>query len=296
MKRILVLLLALAATPVAAAPGSLPVVKLVSPGSGPRQALRLEAPVGTSQTMTVATQVDMTMGLGSAPTTTAVPTIALTVKVDLVDKTPEGNLHCKLAFTDAKVVEDGRGNAFVVDATKDLVKSMKGITGDVTISPTGMTLSSHLDLPASMSPQLRQQMSQMQDSLSNVSAPFPTEAVGVGARWKILQDTQANGLTIHQTTSARLVSRKGNKVVVALAVSQTAPKQQITNPQLPPGSTMHVLAWKGSGIGSSQIDLGSSVLPSAATVDLRTGGTMRVEMGTMKQDMKIEMHAKVDVK
>jgi hypothetical protein len=59
---------------------------------------------------------------------------------------------------------------------------------------------------------------------------------------------------------------------------------------------MHVLAWKGSGVGSSQIDLANSVLPSAATVDLRTGGTMRVEMGSMKQDMKIEMHAKVDVK
>lgn len=300
MKRILVLLLALAATPVVAAP-ALPVVKLVSAGSGPKQALRIEAPVGTSQTMTVATQVDMTMGMSMGgekptPTTTTVPTIALTVKVDVLDKSPEGNLHCKLAFTDATVVEDGRGNPAVVDMTKDLVKSMKGITGDVTISPTGMTLSSHLDLPESMSPQLRQQMSQMQDSLSNVSAPFPTEAVGVGARWKILQDTQANGLTIHQTTTARLVSRKGNKVVVALAVSQTAPKQQITNPQLPPGSTMHVLAWKGSGIGSSQIDLANSVLPSAATVDLRTGGTMRVEMGSMKQDMKIEMHAKVDVK
>ena len=295
MKRILVLLLALAATPVFAAP-ALPVVKLVSAGSGPKQPLRIEAPVGTSQTMTVATQVDMTMAMGGAPMTTAVPTIALTVKVDVVDKSPEGNLHCKLAFTDAKVVEDGRGNPMVIDKTKELVASMKGITGDVVVSPTGMTLSSHLDLPATMAADVRQQMSQMQDSLSNVSAPFPTEAVGVGARWKILQDTQANGLTIHQTTTARLVSRKGNKVEVALAVSQTAPKQAISNPQLPPGSTMHVLAWKGSGIGSSKIDLGSSVLPSAATVDLRTGGTMRVEAGSMKQDMKIEMHAKVDVK
>jgi hypothetical protein len=246
--------------------------------------------------MTVATQVALTRAMRTTPTTTAVPTIALTVKVDVLDKSPEGNLHCKLAFIDAKVADDGRGSPFVVSATKDLVKSMKGITGDVTISPTGMTLSSHLDLPATMDASVRQQMSQMQDSLSNVSAPFPTEAVGVGARWKILQDTQANGLTIHQTTTARLVSRKGNKVEVALAVSQSAPKQQITNPQLPPGAVMHVLSWKGSGVGSSQIDLASSVLPSAATVDLRTGGTMRVEAGQMKQDMQIEMHAKVDVK
>lgn len=297
MKRILVLALALAATPAAAAPGSLPVVKLVSAGSGARHALRLEAPVGTSQTMTVSTQVEMKMSgaMGNMPAT-VVPTIALKVKVDVVGKSPEGNLDCKLEFVDAYVVDDGRASGLVVDATKDLVKSMKGITGKVTISPEGMTLASHLDLPASMPPALRAQMSQMQDSLSNVSAPFPTQAVGVGARWKILQDTQANGLTIHQTTEAKLVSRQGDTVQLALHVTQSAPKQAISNPQLPPGATMHVLAWDGAGNGTSTIDLAKSVLPSAATVDLRTGGTMRVEMGGTKQDMKLDMHAKVEVK
>lgn len=294
MLRTLLLAALLAAAPVriAAADSPLPTIKLRGSGHGPRRALRLTPGVGSKQTLVMTMQNELTMN-GQR---TVVPTMAMSMTVEVVAKDAAGNLSCKVRFDDAHVVDDGR-NPAANAAVDKVIRTIKGLTGTLRLSPQGMTLEAHLDMPPGIAPDIRAQLDQLSDSLSKVSSPFPVEPVGIGARWDIQQKVKAgNGLELSQTTEMTLTKITGDVVELGVTTTQTAPKQAITSPQLPPGAKMHVVSWHGDGKGTSQVDLTHAVMPAPATLDLDVGGKMRVDMGTTHQDLDMDMHAKIDLK
>ena len=294
MLRTLLLASLLAAAParIAAAGSPLPTIKLRGAGHGPRRALRLTPAVGSKQTLVMTMQNELTMN-GAR---TVVPTMAMSMTVEVVGKDAAGNLSCKIRFDDAHVVDDGR-NPAANAAVDKVIRTIKGLTGEIRLSPQGMTLEAHLDMPAGLAPDIRAQLEQLSDSLSKVSSPFPVEPVGLGARWDIQQKvTAGNGLELSQTTEMTLTRITGDVVELGVSTTQTAPKQAITSPQLPPGAKMHVVSWHGDGKGTSHVDLTHSVMPAPATLDLDVGGKMKVDMGDVHQDLEMDMHAKIDLK
>jgi hypothetical protein len=297
MNRAVAVLGMLLATSVASAetPATLPTVKLLDAGHGPKQVMRLSSPVGTKQKVVMTMVMDMAMGMNAASSIkTLVPTMQLDMSVEVLDTSKDGDLHCRMSIDDARVIDDGR-NPSAVEAVRRSVATMKGMTGETTISSRNFTLSAHFDVPNTVDPAIRTSLEQFQQSMSNVSAPFPEEPVGTGARWSVVTALPVNGVSLRQRVEYTLKRRHGDDVEIAATIHQdAAAHQQMTNPSLPPGTKLTVVSWRGSGAGKIRSDLAKKLVP-AGSFSLSTGGKMTVELGSQRQAMSMLMHMTMSI-
>ncbi|WP_255450095.1 hypothetical protein [Skermania sp. ID1734] len=95
---------------------------------------------------------------------------------------------------------------------------------------------------------------------------LPTGAIGLGATWT-LQQQVAGSIPLEQVTKAKLTDRDGDRLTIAVDVSQT-PKSPVWN--LPNGAgTLDIDSYTMHGAGSVTIDLG---LPLPVQGDITIGG------------------------
>ncbi|MFW5879080.1 MAG: hypothetical protein ACOCVR_04595 [Myxococcota bacterium] len=142
--------------------------------------------------------------------------------------------------------------------------------------------------------QAGQLTSEIEHSVRSMTMPLPEEPVGIGARWEVVQTVTLNELTFEQRTEMTLREREGDRLVVETEVSQTAGRQQVDNPQLPPGAEMHVDRMRGSSVGVSYVDL-NSLLPHRPTTTRSTNDSV-MEVAHAGELHHIEVGMEVEMK
>jgi hypothetical protein len=91
-----------------------------------------------------------------------------------------------------------------------------GITMRELVSSRGESLERDMDLSSIKNPELKSTFEGMTDSIAQGGAPFPEEAVGLGARWRVQRVTKLRELAIAHDTTMRLTSLKGNRIEAEL--------------------------------------------------------------------------------
>ncbi|MFW5879085.1 MAG: hypothetical protein ACOCVR_04620 [Myxococcota bacterium] len=135
---------------------------------------------------------------------------------------------------------------------------------------------------------------EIEHSVRSMTMPLPEEPVGIGAKWAMTQTVTMNGLTFEQRSEMTLRERDGDRLVVETEISQTAARQQVDNPQLPPGATMHVNRMQGSSGGVSYVDL-KSLMPHRPTTTLSTNESL-MEVAHAGELHHIEVGMEVEMK
>jgi hypothetical protein len=246
--------------------------------------------------MTMSLAMEMTMG-GQAIPKVKLPAMRTTIDLEVTDVTAEKDVRYSFKISNAEVVDDPGVMPEVSGAMRAQMQKIVGMTGKGVVTARGVTKESTIDVPPGLDPQTRQTMDSMKQGLNQLSAPFPEEEVGQGAKWEVDTVITQNGLTLKQTATYTLgeLGRNGGKATVAIA--QKADRQQMNAPGLPPGATIQLEEMTGSGEGEAQLDLTRLTPPSAS---MQSKGNMRatIEMGTQKQPMTMamEMDLKVEGK
>jgi hypothetical protein len=276
---------------------SLPVVKLLDAGSGPKRALRIKPVVGAKQTLVMAMKMTMEMDSGATmhvPRTT-LPVLELTMAAKVLDVNKAGEARYEFSVADINVVPGG-SNPSVVEAVRKSVASLKGFSGHATVNARNFTIAGDLDVPDTIDANLHQMLDSMVQSMGQLSAPFPEEPIGKGGRWQTRTQLAVNGITVQQTTEYALTGLDGDKLVAKVQVVQKADPQPFTGSNVPPGLKMSVVSWSGNGGGELQLDLAKQFLAGAASLALASNTKMAMDANGQHQDMTMALDVAIDVK
>jgi predicted small lipoprotein YifL len=184
-------------------------VKLVNPGKGKRAPLKLTTQVGTKQEVEIALDFALSQSVTidgqKQSDSDVVPTVVLAgdAEVTNIDGASTGYV-VTITGTDAR---DVAGSKVPLDKFKPILASAVGLTLAGTVGANGATgeVKLKLDRPTEASAQVLELI-----ALTMPPWPlFPTEPVGVGAKWQTTTKTKLAGrLDVTQITDYELVAYK----------------------------------------------------------------------------------------
>ncbi len=273
-----------------------PTVKVTDQGAEPRKQLRFKVTKGDSQkvemTMLLSMKIDME---GMAMPETKLPATKMVMKVDITEVMDNGDSKWNMTVLSADVVDDPSVNPMVASAARDGLKGITDFTGWAVIDNRGFVKDADIAIPASADPQLRQMMESTRQSLDQLTAPLPEEAVGVGAKWTVEQTITQQGMTIQQTANYTVTSIEGDVIKADVALVQRADKQSIAVPGMPPGVKAELLQFDTKGGGNTVIDL-TKVVPPSGEVNANMTMKTRIDMQGQSQMMSMSMSMSIVMK
>lgn len=281
------------AEPAVAEPGV--ELQLVEPGDAPRYKLRFTPEVGAKQSVVLSMRMNQAITInGATMPSPKMPVQKMTMEFEVTEVEPSGDIHFDYEYTKVEVVADAQTQA-MAPMLEAQMKPMEGTTGSVVISDRGYNLKSELSVPEGVSPQIKQAMVGMQDSMDQMCSPLPEEAVGVGARWKLTQNVVANGIAMTQRSTYVVKEISEGHVALDVELKQEAEEQQINPPGVAPNVTLSLKSLNSEGTGKMTIDT-QSMIPEQSKVSIESNVEMEIQSGDQAQPMGMEMQIDVSIR
>lgn len=270
-------------------------VSLADAGAEPRQELRYNLAAMQPQQM----RMDMTMRMTMSnpmfgEQTVDMPTMRMNMEMSEAAMNENGTLRLGFRFRGVEIIPTEGTDPGMVAAMQGAMAGMDNVTGYTVIDSRGHVIEADFD--ASGAPAaVQQQLGSMRDSLEQMVAPLPDEAVGIGARWSITTNVDANGASIQQTATYELLERTENAFRVSVTMVQSAEQQQIQDPSIPAGMSAWLESYSATGSGGAVIPLNSPVPTSNASINsnmsmaIDDGSGTRVPYMTMQLSMDMNI-------
>ena len=262
-------------------------VKLLAPGAEPRKALRLHPKPGDKQVLQMTMKPTMEAKIGEmANPPMKTPGMKVVLELTVNDISAEGDINYQTVFSEATVTETPDANPQMIESIKSAMSSLKGVSGNGTISNRGFDRGTEFKAPADANPMVRQALQQMRETSANLAIPLPEEAIGPGAKWEARTQVKSQGVTLDQTATYQLSSLDGERTSIKSSIAQHAVNQKIQNPAMP-GMQADLTKMEGTGTGDLSLLL-TQILPSSGTINFHSEVNMSVDMGVQKQPMSMK--------
>lgn len=177
-------------------------VTVEDPGAEPRRQLRLQPEEGAVDAVTQRQEMAIEVVAGgqvqSAPTSVTEMDISYEV-----DEVTDERITAVGTYDDVRVLDEPGTDPATNTQVRELLEAFRGATATTTYAPDGAVLDAEidgLDLPGSAGPMVEQLASSLVESVETLSMPFPDEAVGAGARWRVDTRTEIVGLPVEIAT------------------------------------------------------------------------------------------------
>jgi hypothetical protein len=295
LKSCLVLLCAALLVPAAASASDMPTVRLLEGGKGKKETLRLQVKEGTRGKLKMTMLMNMKMSVaGNALPSMPMPAITFEMDSVVTGVTKDGEFHLDMTMSEVGIEPGSDAPEQLKEALTSILGSMKGIKMSGISDSRGQMREPRVDIPSGTSPQVKQMLDSMRDSMKQMSTPLPKEPVGLGGKWEVVQKVTQNGMTLSQVAVMTLEKRKGSVITMTAEITQSAESQDVAMPGLPPGAKVALTSLKGSGKGTTVMDL-KRATPTSSTVNAKSD--VELEMDIPKaggaQTMAIETTVKV---
>lgn len=248
-------------------------VKLVESGSGEKSPLRFKPVSGTTEEM----RMTMRMGVKVAGQQVDIPPIVVTLSLTTRDVEADGSFTYDYTLKRASI----EGGDPRMAAAFAKMRELEGMSGTARLSSRGVILSNKANLPSGVGAETRDILDSLNQSLGQMMAPVPEEAVGVGAKWDVTQAVESKGIVLVQTAHYELASRTGDKVGLKVTLSQNADSQEMEVE----GTKVELESMNTNGGGDVQLDLGKLV-PERSNIDMN----MKMKAKAKGQSQEVEMH------
>lgn len=201
----------------------LPTLELTNPGRGRRQPLRIAVREGAEENgrIEMRMRIGISMGGRTVPPQDN-PPIRMGISMRVTDVAGDGTFRYEFRCTSVTIVG---GNPQIRSALEPALAPLRNMEGWAIVDAQGRTLAADVQAPGAGGA-TAQVMNQLRDTVTQLMPPFPTDPVGVGARWRTEQDIQAE-FEIHQRVEYELLSRRGNTVRLRATVTQHADPQDL---------------------------------------------------------------------
>jgi hypothetical protein len=184
------------------------------------------------------------------------PPVRIAVAVEPNDVTPEGDLEYAWHVTSASVTVASDASSAFAGAMRTEVSAIEELSGTARVTARGLTTRIAISSESVVdSGGTGQMVEQVRQTLRDVAAPLPEEAVGRGARWEKLSQLTAKDARVTQTETFTLVELAGDRGAVDDVLAQTALPQPLAAPGQPPGTQARMESMLVSGAAKTHFDL-----------------------------------------
>ncbi|HEX5060161.1 MAG TPA: DUF6263 family protein [Kofleriaceae bacterium] len=258
-----------------------PDLHVVSLGNEPRRLLRYQAPKGTTTTLEMAVDVEVTAGDMGGP----MPTIVMTLAMQVEDVLPTG-MKLRTTVVDA-MARDKDETRVAPNALTGPLEQIKGIVLTTTMTPTGRLIGTKVD-PGSkqLPPTAQTQLAALTASLDQLMMPLPEEPVGVGAVWRNSKPLEQNGMKMIAVNTVSITAITGDKVSYSIETQVHGDDQTIQDS----GLSVTVKDITGTGTGIGVIDLRTLALTSELSTEFRSAMQAAGEGSATPMRMAIATH------
>ncbi len=191
-----------------------------------------------------------------------VPVADLSKRVRRALKTEEGELHYEFILDQTEVVSNPGDNPLSINAMKRQMHTMLGVRGSATVTSRGFGTGVTIDIPGGVSPQVRQMIDDMKQSMARMLAPLPDEPVGKGARWQATTPIATPAMKFTQIATYTLSEIQGDTVKLDVQIEQSAPPQESRPSGAAPGVTVMLESFSTSGSGTVELQM-TNVVPTS---------------------------------
>ena len=224
--------------PAGAAPAASPVITVLSTGTGPERAVRYRATAGARDRIEVSMKMTVDVDMPEmGPQHVEPPPVRIVMDIDVDDVAANGDITSSMEMVSASM--EGPG------VPAGVLDSLKGLSGAMVVSDRGIVKSMTFDTSTIANPAIGQIMSSM--GFDRLTTPMPEEAVGVGAKWEVVQTIDADGMQMNQKSVYELVAMDATSMTFDVAMEQTAPPQKIAPPGLPMEASLVSMAGESRG-------------------------------------------------
>lgn len=214
------------------------------------------------------------------------PTMIMLADVE-VESVDQGVMSNKMVFTGAEVRDTKDSMPGAADMMKDQLANIKGMTTTMKIDAHGKVLEMNVDT-SKLAPELQQTMGQTKQSLDQMVAQLPPQAVGKGAKWRVKQTVDQGGMKVDQTTVFEVVEVSAGKAKIKGVATLSAPKQDIDQG----GMKVTLESLTGNAVTDMDIDFTKVVPAVTGTVDMKMKMNAMGQSADMAMVMKMGMRAK----
>lgn len=264
-----------------------PTVTLVSAGSDPKVQLRYKPQQGdkTSVDMVMKMGMELSMGGGGGGMPRMdMPAITMTMDTEITSSTADA---FELTADVTKIDIDKKASPDMAGALGPIMQKMVGMKMTSRMTRRGIMEKADVKLPADFDPQMAQMMDQFKQSMNQMTAPFPEEAVGAGAKWTVASNIDLNGAHVTQTVSFELVSLDGDKGTAKISLEQNAAAQTMNMN----GVSAKLEHMTGGGSGTMTFDL-VRVMPQDAKLGMKTDLAITAQGQSAETKVDVDMTIK----
>lgn len=271
---------------------AIPRIEILSTGTGEKTQLRFTPVVNSRQTSTLTLKIDAKEGMSIA-----LPTTKLTMEVVVTQVDANGDIHFDFTYKNVDLVAEPGAPREAINTLRPSLTPLIGLSGSIVVNSRGQTKSTRINLPPELDPTAKEIFEQLSTSLDQFYAPLPEEAVGTGARWRVSQDLNVNGIQLTQSAIYELVSNQDNILELGILVEQEARPQVISLPSipdLPAGVTLELRSLSSQGEGEMTFSLGQ-ILPRRSTLSSRSSVVLSFKPAENEQGISINQDIAVEV-
>ena len=261
-------------------------IKLIALGAQPRQRLRFTPQVGQKETADMRMDMGMSMSVNGNPAPEfKIPGTSLKLNTIVNTVEPNGDIYYDFSYDNVDIVGESNLPPSAIEGMRSEIKKMEGLKGNVIVDNMGQTKKANFVVPQNFNPALKQTMDQLKNSIEQLSAQVPQEAVGKGAFWQVTSQISFNGINIQQTATYELVDIQDGIATMNINLTQQAPgAQKILLPQIPKGMNMTMESYKATGTGQAKIAL-NRIMPLSTSIKMNTDTQMRTNVPNSPEEM-----------
>ncbi|MCA9279124.1 MAG: hypothetical protein H6815_14190 [Phycisphaeraceae bacterium] len=252
-----------------------PEIELISPGKAPREELRMSPSLNQTEhlqmIMEMTGETAMSNGM-SMPMD--MPKMTMLMDTTAIRQIDNETYEIETVYVD--ITSDP--NHEMTPMFEGPFRSMKGMKLRTTSNTRGIVTKVEIAYPPGFDPTMQQQMEAMRQSLTQMMVPLPDQPIGVGAKWKVITRATINSMTVEVASTYELLNRTKDSFKLRISYDQTAASQNVTLPQLPPGTTMKLNKMTGSGSAESEFAT-ATFLPIASKLNMKNAVDMSMDMG-----------------
>ena len=233
-----------------------PMVVLEDPGSEPRRVLLLRVAPGAQVRLTMESRIgiDLTInGEEAPPTESPNSTMILDQRVERVD--PDGTVHFSVTVADVSVDATSGADPELASDLEDRLSELVGLTGNGSIDAHGGAQTMEFDTSGLTDPQMAASLESVSSQVGNLSAPFPREPVGAGAKWTATSSATVSGILMNTTTRYTLLRQSGDRYELEYTQDAEAPPGPASLPGMPAGTQATITSFMMQSSGETVGDL-----------------------------------------
>jgi len=257
-------------------------VELISAGEEPRRELRFLFAEGTKEEIEMRVNMKSKTNAGGQAVAVDMGMI-FDMNAEILElPAPD---RARISFLiDSFDMDPEKTSPMIMQGAQMMRSTIQGMKGNMVLSDRGNTFEVGYDM-STVPEAMRASLSQMEDSLRNMTTALPEEPVGVGATWRLYQTLVMNGIKIHQRADFTLKKIDGAMLYLDAEIAQEAPAQSVSLPGLPPGAQAEVLSFWSTGTSHISLDL-KGIVPYEMKATVKNRSRFKIVMNGDTTKMK----------